>query len=373
MPANHPSYTTRSRANRSDRLNHRRLADLLQHQIAEESMVPGDSFYSVREIALRYGVSIGTAHQGVKLLADRQYIETHPRSGTVIGSAVCRAPASSAGIIHMIVGRLSMPAEMMMRMAACNGIIETWPDASVQISLLPEKEEDAKPLLEQLVGKDVARPEILGVLLTCCPREVKQYFFNSGLPVVVHGHLDEDIELPYVDRDQRAIGRMAAKHLTERGHRRIGLLMYDQWRPGDSLMLAGIQEVMGESQLAADDLVIASIPGSEETMVRRAVERMLTVPDRVTAIISRADAMAIECLRVAKKLGLRVPQDVAIFSAGMGDPALSDTDPPITGMAANATEVGHLLGQALMSIRRGESSGRLHVECPVKMVQRKST
>jgi DNA-binding LacI/PurR family transcriptional regulator len=349
------------------------LADVLQHQIAQDSMVPGDSFYSVREIASRYGVSIGTAHQGMKLLADRQFIETRPRSGTVIGPAVNRAPASSAGVIHMIVGRLAMPAEMMMRMAVCNGIIEAWPDASVQISLLPEKEEDAVAFLEQLIGKDAARPEFLGAVLACCPRVAKQYFLNSGLPAVVNGHLDEDIELPYVDRDQRAIGYMAAKHLTERGHRRIGLLMYDQWRPGDTLMLAGVQEAMGDAQLAADDLVIASVPGNEETMVRRAVEKMLTAPDRVTAVISRADAMAIECLSVAKQLALRVPQDVAIFSAGMGDSALSDTDPPITGMAGNATAVGRLLGQALMSIRRGDSGGRLHFECPVELVQRKTT
>lgn len=353
------------------RLNHRRLADLLQQQIAAESLAPGDSFYSVREIAARYGVSLGMAHQGLKLLAERKFVETRARSGTVVGNAIRSSAPSPHGVVYMIIGRLGTPDELMMRMTVCNGILKSLPDASVQLSLLPEN--DPIAYLDRLLGNGEAKPDFFGAILSCCPREVKQYFIDAGLPAVVQGHLDEDINLPFVDRDQRSIGYQAAAHLLERGHRRIGCLMFNQWRPGDGMLISGVQRAMGEAQLGADALVISSVPGSNEELIRQAAKAMLTGQDRVSAVITRADGMAVECLKTAKQLQLRVPQDVAVFSAGLGDPAISDADPPITGFDGNTTEQGRLLGQALISLHRGESAGRHHVECPVKIVQRKST
>ena len=270
------------------RLNHRRLADLLQHKITSEALSPGDSFYSVREIAAQYGVSLGMAHQGLKLLAERKFVETRARSGTVVGGAIGGSSSSPLGVIHVIIGRLGTSDDLMMRMTMCNGILESLPNTSVQLSLLPERAPVA--FLERLIGAGRAKPEFWGVILTCCPREVKQFFIDSGLPAVVHGHLDEDVELPFVDRDQRGIGRLAATHLLERGHHRIGCLMYNQWRPGDGLLVSGVQRAMGDAQRRADDLVISSVPGDNEEVIRQAARKMLAGPDRVTAVITRADS-----------------------------------------------------------------------------------
>ena len=364
-------YTKSGACSHRGRLNHRRLADLLQHKITSEALTPGDSFYSVREIAVRYGVSLSTAHQGLKLLAERKFVETRARSGTVVGSAVQNISPSPLGIIHMLIGRLGTSDELMMRMTVCNGILESLPDASVQLSLLPEN--DPIAFLDRLFGNPKSKPDFLGAILSCCPREVKKYFIDSNLPAVVQGHLDEDIELPFVDHDQRSIGYITATHMLERGHCRIGCLMNSQWRPGDGMMVSGVQHAMGEAQLGADALVISSVPGSNEELIRQAAKTMLSGPDRVTAVITRADGMAIECLKTIKQLKLRVPEDVAVFSAGLGSSAISDADPPITSLDGNATEQGCLLGQALISLRRGESVGRHHVECPINIVQRKST
>lgn len=345
---------------------------MLQRDIVRQDMMPGDKFFSVREIASQYGVSLATAHQGVKLLADRQYVEIRSRSGTIIGTAASDsgAPSTRVSVIHLIVGRVQMDANSLMRLVACSAILESWPGASVQVTMLPEK--DSLAFLDRLIGKGEGRPETVGAILVCCSREVKEYFMASGLPTVVNGHVEEHIELPYVDRDQRAVGHAAASHLLDRGHRRIGLLMYNEWRPGDTLLVAGIQRAMGERQLAADDLTIGSVPGEPE-LVRKAVHHMVAAPDRVTAVITRADGMAVECVAVAKQLGLRMPEDLAIISTGEGGPVLTEADPPITGWANNANEIGRLLGQTLASVSCGESASRLHFECPTRLVQRKTT
>lgn len=263
-----------------------------------------------------------------------------------------------------------MSSELASRTAACNGVLESWPGVSVQVSLLPDN--DIEEFLNRLVGSDRERSGIQGVILCRCPREVKEFFVASGLPTVVNGHVEEDIELPYVDRDQAEVGRLLADHLLDRGHRRIGLLMYDRWFAGDSLLVSGIQRSMGERQLAADDLAIRSVPGKPD-MVRRAVEDVLSGPNRVTAVIARVDAMAVECLAVAQGLGLCVPDDLAIVSAGEGGTSLLEADPSITGSVPAATEIGHLLGETLARVCRGEAAGRLHFEYPVEIIHRKSS
>ena len=66
----------------------------------------------------------------------------------------------------------------------------------------------------------------------------------SGLPVVVFGHPYPSVEnLPFIDRDQRAIGRLLAEYLLAGGYRRIALFMRQRILRGDHLMMEGAREV----------------------------------------------------------------------------------------------------------------------------------
>lgn len=355
------------------RLTPSRVATLLRQRIETEGVAPGDKFLSVREIAANYGISAGTAHQVVKTLADQGIIETRPRSGTIIKST-STLPADGGrrtrAVVHVLVGRPDLPSQSIISYSMCDGLLECWPGVSAQINVLPEQ--DIADYLDDLLAHGHGRPEVVGVVLVRCPHEVKQYFTERRMPVVVWGHVDEELDLAFVDRDQYALGKTVANYLLDRGHCCLGMLMHNQWLPGDNLFLAGMQAATSDRGLTTDHLMIRCVP-TEPQSVRASLQAMRSQRACVTAVVCRADPLAVECLAAAKQMGLRVPADLAIVSVGEDSRLLQATDPPITSMSRDGREIGRLTGELLKSIRCGQPVERQHVELPSVLIERQST
>lgn len=116
--------------------------------------------------------------------------------------------------------------------------------------------------------------------------------------------------------DDVGSARMAVTHLTDRGHRRIGLIggdTDDPMRFTPPLHRAdGYHEALAavdvEPDAALEVLGYFTIAGGEE-----ACRALMALPDRPTAIFSESDEMAYGALRALRRLGLRVPEDVAII------------------------------------------------------------
>ncbi len=354
-------------------LTPQRLAGLLQERIRTGPFEPGDKFLSVRQIAESYVVSPAVAHQGMRLLADERWLETRPRSGAVVGRAA--RPSQSAGrveTIHMIVGRPSMPTgPRLVNDGLCDGLLDAWPNTALQLNVLPESE-DPLAFVDRLIGPPGTRDEIVGVVLYRCPRSVKQRFVNRPFPVVVIGHIDEDIDMPFVDRDQFNMGTVVAAHLLERGHRRIGLMMKEHWLPGDNLLLSGIQSAVADHGVAADHLAIQSVP-PELAMFRIGFDALRNSMRAVTAVVCRSDEMAVECLATAKDRKLRVPDEMAIVSVGENGAVLTENRPSITAMSRDGEQIGRLAGEMLVKISKGQPVQRTHLEVVSELIQRESS
>jgi len=116
--------------------------------------------------------------------------------------------------------------------------------------------------------------------------------------------------------DDVAGARAAVRHLLDLGHRRIGLIGGDTDDPmrftpplrrrdgyRDALRDAGI-----EPDPALEVLGYFTIDGGGQ-----AAERLLALPERPTALFAESDEMAYGAMRVIRRAGLRVPEDVAVI------------------------------------------------------------
>jgi LacI family repressor for deo operon, udp, cdd, tsx, nupC, and nupG len=116
--------------------------------------------------------------------------------------------------------------------------------------------------------------------------------------------------------DDVGSARMAVSHLTGLGHRRVGLIggdTDDPMRFTPPLHRAdGYREALAavgvEPDPALEVLGYFTITGGEE-----GCRALMALPDPPTAIFSESDEMAYGALRALRRLGLRVPQDVAII------------------------------------------------------------
>jgi DNA-binding LacI/PurR family transcriptional regulator len=302
-------------------------------------------------------------------LAKRGLLEVRGANGTFVGGAAAKN-AHRLRIVRVLTPSSEHMRQEFIRGGIQEGLLQSLPPTSMELHFVPET--NVPGFLAELHAGQAARPEVIGSILWRVPREVRLFFSQRKLPAVVIGHAEADIDLPWVDRDQKAIGRRVAEFLIAKRFDRLGLLMRRTWYPGDNLLVTGLQQVIVEQKLGAAALHIQSVE-EENSLIQPVVREMVTGAERRTALICRTDQMALESLAVAKQMGLQVPGDLALISIGADGPALRRVEPKITAMSYDDLTKGRLAGELLMAANRGETPSQAHVECPSELIEREST
>ncbi|WP_034278171.1 LacI family DNA-binding transcriptional regulator [Actinospica robiniae] len=173
-----------------------------------------------------------------------------------------------------------------------------------------------------------------------------------GLPAVVVGAPEGSGGLPAVYTDEAANARVIMRHLAELGHTRIGHVtgMSDLWhtRLRTAALARAAEELGLETTDVAADYTAAS--GAQAT------EKLLRRKDRPTAVVYDNDLMAISGLGEARRMGLAVPEQLAI--AAWYDSVLCHlVDPPLTALGTDVAAYGARAARALIERAAGGDPG----------------
>ncbi len=132
------------------------------------------------------------------------------------------------------------------------------------------------------------------------------------IPTVAVGGRGLDLQLPHVDvlaNDNHLGGTLAVRHLIEFGHTRIAHISGLPSVAG-RLRMQGYEDTMRAAGLSANASVETG-DMSEEGGYRAAV-RLLSRPDRPTAIFAANDLTCVGALSAAAALGVRVPEELSL-------------------------------------------------------------
>jgi LacI family transcriptional regulator len=149
-------------------------------------------------------------------------------------------------------------------------------------------------------------------------------------------------------------GRLAATHLRDRGHRRIGYLLERQVSDYESQAikrLSGFRQVI---EAAGGEVVVATSDNSVAG-ARAAAAVLLDVADRPSAVMAHHDALAVGVLLAARDRALLVPGDLAVMGFDDGEVAtaadLTTVGQPFeeSGNAALGVLLSHIDGSVLRS------------------------
>lgn len=176
-------------------------------------------------------------------------------------------------------------------------------------------------------------------------------FAERGIPLVL---VDNAPSRPWAARvvsdDGQGI-RLAVEHLFGLGHRRIALLngpknnTLAQWRE------ASFRLVMMEHGLPVEEALFAAAHWADLPAMEEAARRLLSLPDRPTAVVCSSTAMAISAQKAARAAGLRLPDDLSV--TGYADSGVSlYADPPLTSIAQPFKEMGRVAAQHLIALAR---------------------
>ena len=194
---------------------------------------------------------------------------------------------------------------------------------------------------------------------------------HQGVPYVLVNRFSDESHDAFVGSDDLVGGRLATEHLVELGHRRIGHLAGKPTVSTGVMRRRGYLVALADRGIAADPRLVVESGYTEEGGAR-AAERLLALPDRPTGIFAVTDMTAVGAFGVARRMGLRIPEDVAIV--GYNDiPLATRIVPALTTVHVPIHDFGAVAARLLLEqIETGAPSRRRVVFNP-ELVVRGST
>jgi len=175
---------------------------------------------------------------------------------------------------------------------------------------------------------------------------------------------------PSVLSTNRAATCEAIHYLIQLGHRRIAFL------GGDPVLLSARQRRQGyEDALRQAGLPLMDELYAEGNYLRqgalRAAAKLLSLPERPTAIMAANDQSAFAVFEVANHLGIRVPQDLSLIGFD-NVPESAYTSPPLTTVDQGLVAMGSRASELLIQMLGGHTVENRVFQLPARLVVRES-
>lgn len=325
---------------------------------------------TIRDIAKLAGVSITqvsralNGHKDVSEETRQKVIKIAKENNYVPNLAAKRlATKNDNSICLIIVGfeKRDMNNNMLMEMmgGVFNGATER--DYEVVLYLYSEKITNKKSYIDFCKERGVGGTIICGI-----KRDDEQFkeLVKSDFPTVV-------VDVPYITEhvgsvviDNEKYSYLAVKSLIDEGNTKIGFINGEEYAAVSVERKQGYTAALEEHNIKVDENLVRN---GEFTRSKAFQVAQDLIEKGVDAIFCASDLMAIGALDAAKKIGLKVPQDIGIFGFD-GIDIIKYTSPPISTIAQDSYDKGHKAANLLIDHLEKKSHMRMiKSSCKIKI------
>jgi DNA-binding LacI/PurR family transcriptional regulator len=352
------------------------LAQILKERIHSGEWTSGSLLPTERELCAEFNVARGTMRQALQTLELEGYLRREQGRGTFVlygqtpdAPSQSRLPRNLLAFIVPYVRDSSVSAMFM-------GFQQVAQQANYSVvfdHVNNDVRQQAKTI-ERLVQEGVA-----GIALYPVDSEaiapIDQYV-RAGFPIVLVDRYLKNLSSDFVMTDHFNGAIRGVRHLLDQGHQRLGFATW--FSPAVSMehRYLGYQQALRERGFEADPNWICYVQGYP-TIDLTPLQQWLSRPNRVTAVFTANDQIAIALYRAAASLGLKVPRDLAVVGFDNLDVS-QQLDPPLTTVAQPFMQIGQSAADILLRRVGGDrnpfyqltmspelilrGSDRLHVE-----------
>lgn len=328
---------------------------------------------TIRDVAEAAGVSIATVSRALHgqprvseatrqrvldVAADLRYVASPSAASLASGQTM------AIGLVAPFVNRwffaaVVHSAEELLRAAGYDLLI---------YSLGTDAAERERAFSGSMLHKRVDAVLVLGLQPT--PAEVTALSAAGG-PVAIVG-----VQVPgwaSVRIDDEGAARCAVRHLLDLGHRRIAFIGGEPDDPLHSAApadrLIGYRHELTVAGVARDP-ALEAVGGFTMRGGLAAMERLLRLPERPTAVFAASDEMAMAAIHVVRDAGLRVPEDISVVGIDDHEMAMLWN---LTTIAQPVAAQGVLAAEMLLEALTEPEAQRPAVVVPTRLVVRGST
>ena len=178
-----------------------------------------------------------------------------------------------------------------------------------------------------------------------------------GVPMVGYDPGNYEGPIPCITSDDAMIGRLAAQHLIDQGHRHFAFSGYGELNWSETRKTSFCGRVVEEGYPAE---AIATMPArksltnwaKEEKLVRDWL-RQLPIP---VGIFCANDDRAASITDVSRVLGFSIPNDISIIGADNDEIICEVTNPPLSSVRILSEQAGYDAAALLGRLIRGEEA-----------------
>lgn len=170
------------------------------------------------------------------------------------------------------------------------------------------------------------------------------WLHDQGFPVVMIDDQGASTRAPWVGTDNRAGAYAVVRHLLDLGHRRIAHIQGPSAFQVSKDRYAGYRDALADAGIALEPSYLEE-GDFKPPSGRVCGEKLLSLPQRPTAIFAANDEMAYGVMAAAEEQDLRIPEDLAVVgfdditSSAHVRPALTTVRQPFYEMGQTATRM----------------------------------
>jgi len=180
-----------------------------------------------------------------------------------------------------------------------------------------------------------------------------------------------DPRLPWVGVDNRALGRMVADHLIDRGFRSFGLLALDS----EDFFRERCDNFRGTLRERGLPCVVRDgAPRARWETQQKELVRWLRALPKPVGVMACTDQLGFWLLDACVRAGLSSPEEVAVVGVENDEALCAMARPPLSSVALNTERIGYEAAQLLDRMMRGGRVRRTAIQIePLGVVTRQSS
>jgi LacI family transcriptional regulator, galactose operon repressor len=242
-------------------------------------------------------------------------------------------------------------------------------DLYVLLTTVDGSYKGTKELPRFLLEQNVDGVIIAGIL----PQKLITDVLNKNIPVVLIDYEDNEFDGPRILMKNEDGIRLAVEHLVMNGHKKIGFVGSDPENPSVRERLSGFLNAMAKTSNPINDKWIDLVePDMSIEGGQRAFRRIMQQENFPTAIIAANDTVALGIMREAKKVGMKIPEDLSI--TGFDNIVASSLfDPPLSTVHVFKEDLGARAIKTIVDMIDGIRITNPVVRMDVEFIERDST
>jgi len=303
-----------------------KLKDYILDYIREHRLNVGDRLISEKSFAQLFEVNHLTVRKALSMLVEEGYVEKRPRSGAYVKQLPAQKANYAKGTNNLVAVLMDPKGHFfsnlyssLCKQLEANGFIPI----NFSASTIAETN-DASKAMDHIKSVNCRRLIAVQEAALFSPEVSSQLNLQIDQSPYwesvtwVHGDSELPQQIFYSDcllNDSTANLSMAISHLVEQGHQRIALMTneWDQHVPFYNYKTVHIKDYCSLMTAfgISDWINVLETPFNESSIIS-AVEGALSQPNPPTAFVTSIDYRAVCTLKAIQRLGLRVPEDVAL-------------------------------------------------------------